>query len=66
MNGFTAGMMLSTLIEAMAVMVEVAAMKTANRERELRGESPAYDETAFREKVDHLWACSNQAREQVR
>jgi hypothetical protein len=65
MNGFTAGILLSTLIEAMAVMVEVAAMKTANKERAARGESPAYDEAAFREKVDHLWACSNQAREQA-
>lgn len=66
MEAFQAGMLLSTMIEAMAVQAEIEVMKVANEGRAQRGEVQAYPEEAFREKADHLLALSYQASEQVR
>ena len=66
MDSFQLGLLLQTMIEAMAVNVEVEAMKAANQDRERQGQVQAYPEETFKEKSGHLWALSNQAREQVR
>ena len=66
MEAFQAGMLLSTLIEAMSVYAEIEAMKAANESRAHRGETQAYPEESFKERADHLWALSNQAQSQVR
>ena len=66
MEAFQVSLLLSTLIEAMAVNAEIEAMNTANWLRQYREEAQAYPEEAFTEKANHLWALSNQAREQIK
>ena len=66
METFQVGMLLSTMIEAMAVNAEIEAMKAANLFRQCRGEVIAYDDDAFEEKAQRLWSLSNQAQAQVR
>ena len=62
MEAFQAGMLLSTMIEAMAVNAYIEGMKAANSQFP---EDQPYTEKDFKEKADHLWALSNQAQSQV-
>lgn len=66
MEAFQAGMLLSTMIEAMSVYAEIEAMKAANEFWAHRGYAQSYPEESFKEKANHLWALSNLAREQIK
>ena len=66
MEAFQAGMLLSTMIEAMSVYAEIEAMKAANEFWAHRGYAQSYPEESFKEKADYLRALSNQAQAQVR
>jgi hypothetical protein len=62
MEAFQLGMLISTLIEAMAASAEIEAMKAANQARESRGEAQAYPDEAFKDKADYLYGLSVQAQ----
>lgn len=64
MDEFRLGMLLSTLIEAMAVNAEIEMMKMANAAPRKWDEHQPFSVKDFKEKADHLWALSNQARNQ--
>jgi len=66
METFQLGLLLSTLIESMAVNAEIEAMKAANKRTELIGGIPQHGEADFKEKADYLWALATQAQMQVR
>jgi len=60
------GLLISTLLEGMAIQAEIAAMHAANQSAEWLGEKLPFCESDFRDKADHAWACAQQARMQVR
>ena len=53
------------LIEARAIQAEIEAMKIANREREIRDESPAYNEGDFQEKAEELRELASKHNDQL-
>lgn len=63
MQAFTAGLIAQNLIEAMAVQAGIEGMKAENKVREYMGQHPAYTESAFQEKAQHLFSLANHALE---
>jgi len=62
MDTFRVGLLLQTMIEALAVNAEIEGMKAENLYHQNLGAVPFYGEASFEEKAQKLWSLSKLAR----